>query len=111
MGRPSPENAVKVWRALQRFGAPLAKLTSADFARPGIFYVIGVAPNRIDVITSIEPLSFDDEPDDRKLWRPRRSCRSPISSGARRPRSPQDRVDVEQLEYGSRKAKRKKRRG
>ena len=35
------ENAVKVFRALAEFGAPLSGLTAADFAREGFFYQVG----------------------------------------------------------------------
>jgi len=34
--RPTQENAVKVWQALARFGAPLSGLTLRDFHTPDI---------------------------------------------------------------------------
>src|SRR5687767_1903586 len=55
---PSRENAERVWRALTSFGAPLADLTIEDLGRPGIVYQIGVPPNRIDIVTSIEAVQF-----------------------------------------------------
>lgn len=60
--RPTPENAARVWRALVRFGAPVqaAGVTEADFATPGVVYQIGLPPSRIDVLTEISGLSFDD---------------------------------------------------
>lgn len=57
--RPSPENAARVWRALARFGAPLAELEHADLTRPGVVIQIGIAPRRIDVLTSIDAVDFD----------------------------------------------------
>jgi hypothetical protein len=45
--RPDPENAQRVWDALASFGAPIGNLTPADFAKPGFFYQIGVAPVRM----------------------------------------------------------------
>ena len=57
--RPSPENAVRVRRALEAFGAPLADLTDADLATPGVVFQIGVAPNRIDIITKIDGVEFE----------------------------------------------------
>lgn len=56
----SQENSVRVFRALARFGAPLRGLTAADFAEPEKFYQLGIAPNRIDVLTSITGLEFED---------------------------------------------------
>ncbi|MCE9635220.1 MAG: hypothetical protein K8T90_05880 [Planctomycetes bacterium] len=55
---PSPSNAVRTWRALAAFGAPLTRVTIADFSTAGNFYLIGVPPNRIDVITAIDGLVF-----------------------------------------------------
>src|SRR5438105_11934991 len=49
--RPSEENAEKVWRALKRFGAPLFDLNQGDLQRPGTIFQMGIAPNRIDIIT------------------------------------------------------------
>lgn len=57
--RPDPENAGRVLRALARFGAPLADLTVDDLSVPGTIFQIGVEPNRIDVITSIEGVDFE----------------------------------------------------
>jgi hypothetical protein len=58
--RPSPENADRVLRALARFGAPLGDLRAADLAGEGTVFQVGVAPNRIDVITAIDGVTFDE---------------------------------------------------
>lgn len=60
--RPSMENSARVVRALQRFGAPLssAAVTAADFETPGLVYQIGIVPRRIDVITEISGVSFEE---------------------------------------------------
>lgn len=55
----SPTNAPRVFRALQDFGAPLTGVSETDFRSPGAVFQIGVAPNRIDVTTSIEGVSFE----------------------------------------------------
>jgi hypothetical protein len=59
--RPSPENAKRVFEALEAFGAPLAAhgVSPADFERPGTVYQIGLPPRRIDVLTEISGLDFD----------------------------------------------------
>src|ERR1700733_6556647 len=56
--RPSRENARRVRAALQAFGAPLADLSEEDLATEGTIFQIGVAPNRIDVITTVDALDF-----------------------------------------------------
>ncbi len=56
---PSPKNAKAVIRALTQFGAPLDKVTEDDFSTDGTIFQIGVAPRRIDIITSASGLSFD----------------------------------------------------
>jgi hypothetical protein len=58
--RPSPDNAARVFRALVSYGAPLTGISPADFAEPGAIYQIGVAPNRIDLVTSIDGVEFDE---------------------------------------------------
>jgi hypothetical protein len=60
--RPTPQNAERVVRALEDFGAPLAAhgVIAGDFAAPGIVYQIGLPPRRIDVLTEISGLSFDE---------------------------------------------------
>ena len=57
---PTPENAQKVFRALARFGAPLQGVTPDDLTKPGLIYQIGVSPNRIDILTSLTGLAFED---------------------------------------------------
>lgn len=56
---PTPENAERVWRALSQFGAPTEGLAVEDLHTPGNFFVMGAAPTRIDVITSVDAVEFD----------------------------------------------------
>ncbi|MGH7278675.1 MAG: hypothetical protein ACREJG_08300, partial [Candidatus Rokuibacteriota bacterium] len=60
--RPSAANAQRVFEALVRFGAPLesARVSPADFTQPGTVYQVGLPPRRIDVLTQISGLSFDE---------------------------------------------------
>jgi len=60
--RSSPGNAAKVYEALAEFGAPLQKdsLVAADFAGEDMTYQIGVAPVRIDILTHITGVRFED---------------------------------------------------
>lgn len=67
--RPSPANALRVLAALRAFGAPLHDLTADDLSRPGLIFQIGVAPIRIDVITAIDGVTFEE------AWPERREAR------------------------------------
>jgi hypothetical protein len=62
---PTAENAGRVFHALARFGAPMADLSEPDFAKPDVVYQIGVPPRRIDLLTSLTGLTFDE------AWRER----------------------------------------
>lgn len=57
---PDPNNADAVLRALNRFGAPFHNLTREDLQKEGIIFQIGVAPRRIDIITSASGLQFEE---------------------------------------------------
>lgn len=58
----SEENSGRVFRALGRFGAPLASdgVTPETFAHEGVVYQIGIAPVRIDILTQISGLRFPE---------------------------------------------------
>lgn len=60
--RPTPANAERTWRALCAFGAPLAAagVKALDFASPGIVYQIGLPPRRVDILTEISGVSFEE---------------------------------------------------
>ncbi len=50
---PSPDNAVRLLRALTAFGAPIGDLEPEFFTTPGNFYQIGVSRWRVDLLTSV----------------------------------------------------------
>jgi hypothetical protein len=56
--KADPGNAHKVWEALDHFGAPFSNLTLQDLATPGIVFQMGLPPNRIDILTSIDGIEF-----------------------------------------------------
>lgn len=58
--RPSKDNAQRVWKALAEFGAPLGDVTEEDFSKPGVVFQIGVEPSRIDILTHIDGVEFDE---------------------------------------------------
>jgi hypothetical protein len=57
---PDPANAERVWRALQRFGAPLANLVPSDFTQTDLVFQMGVRPRRIDLMTAISGVDWDE---------------------------------------------------
>jgi hypothetical protein len=65
--RAEPENARRVWQALETFGAPLDDLTLDDLSGPDVVFQIGVPPRRIDLLTSITGVSFDEAWENRTL--------------------------------------------
>lgn len=104
--RPSVENAPRVLRALDAFGAPRHGLTEMDLRAEGTIYQVGVPPNRVDVITVVDGVSFED------AWQGRTSVdidglRIPIIGRAhlvlnkRTVGRPQDLIDADLLEATS----------
>ncbi|MBK7115801.1 MAG: nucleotidyltransferase [Proteobacteria bacterium] len=55
---PSPDNASSVMKALARFGAPLDGVSAEDFSTEGIVFQIGNSPRRIDILTRISGVEF-----------------------------------------------------
>lgn len=63
--RPTAENAARAFAALSEFGAPLQDLTEEDLAITGTVYQIGVAPVRVDIMTAIDGVRFEEASPDR----------------------------------------------
>lgn len=100
---PAPGNSHRVFAALEAFGAPLQELRREDLEREGLIFQIGVAPNRIDVITAIDGVAFGE------AWEARDETtyggepvpvlgRSHLMANKRATGRPQDLVDLEELE-------------
>ena len=54
----TPENARRVYVALLEFGTPLADLTIGDLTQPNTVFQFGIPPVRVDVMTSIDAVTF-----------------------------------------------------
>jgi hypothetical protein len=54
----TPENAERTYQALVEFGAPMADLTVHDLTQQHIVFQFGMAPARVDVMTSIDAVTF-----------------------------------------------------
>jgi hypothetical protein len=90
-------------QALRDFGAPLGDLTEADLEAPGTGFKMGEPPSRIDILTQIEGVRFEE------AW-PRRletafgsvRCavigRADLLTNKRAAGRPQDLADVAALE-------------
>jgi hypothetical protein len=103
--RPSPENAERVHRALLAFGAPLAAMgvTREDFVRKDVVVQIGLPPRRIDLLTEISGVSFDEAWSGRSMvaWGPRSIGFLGLEELLRNKRASgraKDLVDIEALE-------------
>ncbi len=99
----SADNARRVVQALRDFGAPLGDLTEADLEKAGTGFQMGQPPERVDILTQIEGIRFED------AW-PRRlqttfgavSCgvigRDDLIANKRAAGRPQDLADIIALE-------------
>ena len=58
--RPDAVNAKKVLRALASFGAPVEGLLAQDLASPDVVFQVGMAPARVDILTSIDGVEFSE---------------------------------------------------
>ena len=102
---PTLQNATRVMQALRRFGAPLGQVQEADFARPGLVYQIGVRPLRIDVLTELTGLGFEEAWQDRMIHHLGPVQAPFLGKGSfiknkRATGRPQDLVDADRLEKG-----------
>lgn len=58
--KPTSENAKRILLALDEFGFKSAKLTIDDFINPDNVVQLGVAPVRIDILTSLTDLPWEE---------------------------------------------------
>jgi hypothetical protein len=58
--RNSSDNAQKIMDALMKFGTPISSLSEEDFTSPDMVVQLGVEPCRIDLLTSISGVEFDE---------------------------------------------------
>ena len=55
-----PENVQRVFRALIDFGAPLQNVDATYFTQPDSVFQIGIEPDRIDILTGISGVTFEE---------------------------------------------------
>jgi hypothetical protein len=76
------DNAKRTYQALAEFGAPMADLTVHDLTQQHIVFQFGMAPARVDVMTSIDAVAFVrlGRTGSRLTWMPLRFRLSPWST-------------------------------
>jgi len=62
---PTPQNANRVLKALSDFGFGSAGISVEDLHRPEYVIQLGINPNRVDILTTISGVGFED------AWRAR----------------------------------------
>ncbi len=62
---PDPDNGTRIVAALEEFGFAGVGIVRADFDRPGRIVQLGSPPNRVDLMTSIDGVTFADAWDSR----------------------------------------------
>lgn len=102
---PTTDNSARVYRSMEAFGAPLHEIDETTFAKPDIVFQIGVAPRRIDIITTISGVGFDDAFKQRQIIEMEGVSVPIISLGdlirnKRATGRDKDRLDADQLEKG-----------
>jgi predicted nucleotidyltransferase len=63
--KPNNINSKKIYKALARFGAPLGQIQIDEFSTEGIIFQIGVIPRRIDIITKIDGVTYEEADEDK----------------------------------------------
>jgi hypothetical protein len=103
---PSQANAERAYEALRVFGAPVGEISPADLAVVDQILQIGVPPNRVDIVTSIDGVDFatawlnrvESEYGDQRIWV---IGRSELITNKRATGRPQDLLDLALLERQS----------
>jgi hypothetical protein len=103
--RASTENGNRICAALDEFGFGGIGLEPGDFAVAGPMVQLGMPPNRVDILTSITGVSFDEAWQSRVQGHLGRTTvhyigRAELIENKRAADRPQDRVDVALLADG-----------
>ena len=57
---PTPQNAEQILKSVNEFGFSSFKLTLEDFTKPGNVIQLGYPPLRIDLLTEIDGVTFEE---------------------------------------------------
>ncbi|HVZ17839.1 MAG TPA: hypothetical protein VG897_12020 [Terriglobales bacterium] len=58
--RPTAENAARILQAISEFGFMGLGITASNLQTPEFVLQLGVSPNRIDILTTISGVTFDE---------------------------------------------------
>jgi len=64
----SETNAKKLLKALKKFNAPIDNLSVQELAKPGLIYIFGVPPLRIDILNKVKGSRFKTAWAQRKVF-------------------------------------------
>lgn len=64
----SSTNAKKALKALDAFGAPIDNLTVEDLSKPGLIYVFGIPPVRVDILNKASGCTFTTAWKNKKIF-------------------------------------------
>lgn len=97
---------VRLFKCLESFGAPVNMLSADDFLQEDFVFHFGVPPWRIDILTSVPGVDFEEAYEDRvplSLGAYTASCisREWLIKAKKASGRPQDLIDVDNLESGS----------
>lgn len=101
----TPENAKRVEQAMLRFGAPRELFNVDDFAQPSMVVQVGVPPYRIDILTDLTGVEWEQAWEDRFVSTfegvevPVLS-RAHVIANKRATNRPKDQLDLAWLEQG-----------
>lgn len=106
----TPLNARRVLQALREFGAPIDNLSVEDLAKPGLLYVFGIPPVRVDILNKVKGAKFSTAwPNKVRVKLPDLSLNfvdiSTLKRLKRAAARPQDLADLEKLNAVMKKAK------
>jgi hypothetical protein len=101
--RPSLENAQRVLQVLADFGFGQVDVTVDDLKKPDSLIQLGMAPNRIDLLTDLTGLTFDEAWQNKEFGRLGEHpvaylCKADLIRNKRTLGRPQDLADVALLE-------------
>lgn len=63
---PTSENALKILKCVNEFGFSSYKISAKDFTKPGNVIQLGYPPLRIDLLTEIDGVAFEECFENRK---------------------------------------------
>lgn len=98
-------NAKKLLNALNQFGAPTDNLTVEEIAKPGLVFVFGIPPLRVDILNNAKGCSFESAWKNKNKVLVKKTnvnfiAKSDLIKLKKKANRPQDLADLSQLNKG-----------